>query len=399
MSIEISKERCSGCESCLPSCPYGAIKVADGQARILLDRCTLCGACVGACPLEAILFRREERAADELQAYRGVWVFAEQREGRIATVVYELLGEGRKLADALGEELCAVLLGHKIKDAAGHLIARGADKVYGVDDPFFEHFQDDPYAFVLTELIKEHRPAIVLLGATARGRSLAPKVATRLKTGLTADCTGLAIDPGKRILLQTRPAFGGNIMATIVCPNRRPQMATVRPKVMKPLEPDEDRRGEIVLKQVDGGGIQLRTTLLEIMKEAAETVNLEDADIIVSGGRGLGDPKNFSIIEALAKALGGAVGASRAAVDAGWIPYSHQVGQTGKTVCPKLYIACGISGAIQHLAGMQSADVIVAINRNPDAPIFRVATFGIVGDLFDVVPALTEEVLRLRGRP
>jgi len=245
---------------------------------------------------------------------------------------------------------------------------------------------------VLTDLIQKEKPEIVLMGATVIGRSFASRVAARLGTGLTADCTELAIDLKTRQLLQTRPAFGGNIMATITTPHNRPQMATVRHKVFKKAVKQGNRQGEIIKESVEGKNLSLRTKLLDMVQDLTQTVNLADADIIVSGGRGLGGPENFHIIEELACTLGGAVGASRAAVDAGWIPYSHQVGQTGRTVCPKIYIACGISGAIQHLVGMQSSDIIVAINKDPNAPIFKVATYGIEGDLFQIVPALTKRL-------
>ncbi len=383
----------------MAACPYGAIAVKDGVA-VLLENCTHCGACAAECPAEAIEVE-DVRAiagagpgagadAGTASGFRGVWVFAEQRKGVPASVVYELLGEGRKLADDLGEELCAVLLGHNVGDAANELIAHGAEKVYVVDDPALADFQDEPYAQAMAELVEEHKPSILLLGATTIGRSLGPRVAARLRTGLTADCTGLAIDKEKRLLLQTRPAFGGNIMATILCPDRRPQMATVRHKVMKRAARDEARRGEIIRLVKDV--LPPRATLVRVVEETQQMVNLAEADIIVSGGRGLGKAENFKIIEELAQVIGAAVGASRAAVDAGWIPYAHQVGQTGKTVCPKIYIACGISGAIQHLAGMGSSNIIVAINKDPGARIFNVATYGIVGDLFEVVPALTAEL-------
>ena len=336
----------------------------------------------------------EGKPSVDVDVYRGVWIFAEQRNGRLSSVAYELLGVGRKLSDDLEVALTAVLFGSEMEEAAKELVARGADRVLWVDEPELRTFHDDPYAQVFADLIREERPEIVLAGATALGRSFVPKVAAKLETGLTADCTGLEIDREKRLLLQTRPAFGGNIMATILCPNRRPQMATVRHKVMKEAPLQESRKGEIVRRKASAESLMSRTTLKEFVEEVEETVSIVDADIIVSGGRGLGKPENFDLIRELALALGGAVGASRSAVDAGWIPYSHQVGQTGKTVSPKLYIACGISGAIQHLVGMRSSDVIVAINKDPEAPIFDVATYGIVGDLFKVVPAL---IRKLKG--
>ena len=266
----------------------------------------------------------------------------------------------------------------------------GAEKIYLAESPHLKFYQDDPYTYVLVELIREHKPEVILCGATTIGRSLISRVAVKVDAGLTADCTALDVDKENRLLLQTRPAFGGNIMATIITPNHRPQMATVRHKVMKEAEIDKSRKAEIIRKKFSDEMLRSRTSLLDMVEEIEETINLAEADIIVSGGRGLGGAENFNIIKELALTLGGAVGASRGAVDAGWIPYSHQVGQTGKTVCPKLYIACGISGQIQHLIGMQSSKVIVAINKDPDAPIFKVATYGIAGDLFEIVPALTK---------
>jgi electron transfer flavoprotein alpha subunit len=389
-SIEVLEDRCVGCTLCVRACLYDAIEMVDGIA-VIKDNCTLCGACVDACKFDAILLRKEHRETEEvaLGDHRGVWVVAEQRDGEIHGVSYELLGRGRDLADARGARLGAVLLGSKLGDAGRSLIEHGADVVYVVDDPTLEHYLDEPYANVVAALIKKHKPEIVLTGATSVGRSLIPRVAIQVRAGLTADCTGLDIDDQEGLLLQTRPAFGGNIMATIICPNHRPQMATVRHKVMTALEPDPSRSGDIVVEKLEPSLFRTSAQFIEFVRDATSTINIADADVIVSGGRGLGGPENFAMLEELADVVGGAVGASRAAVDAGWIPYSHQVGQTGKTVQPKLYFACGISGAVQHLAGMQSSDIIVAINKDPDAPIFKVATYGIVGDVFEVVPALT----------
>jgi electron transfer flavoprotein alpha subunit len=369
----------------------------DGRAFIT-ESCTVCGACVDACEFKAIERTGEEAvaAATDLSAYKGVWVFAEQHKGGISSVTLELLGEGRKLADKRKTKLSAVLIGHAVAAKAKDLIAHGADIVYVADDPALKDFNDDSYSAVLTSLSTLHKPEIILAGATAIGRSFIPKVAAKLYTGLTADCTMLDIDPATGNLHQTRPAFGGNIMATIMTPNHRPQMATVRHKVMKPAPRNDSRTGEIVnVKYTQSGDI--RTRVIRTVEELTETVNICEADIIVAGGRGLGSAKNFQLIEELAKALGGAVAATRGAVDEGWIPYSHQVGQTGKTVCPKLYIACGISGAIQHVAGMQSSEVIVAINKDPDAPIFSVATYGIVGDVHEVVPIMIKKIREMRG--
>lgn len=402
MSVEIIASKCTGCEACIPACPYNAIEIRDGVAY-LLDSCVFCGACAKECPSGAIVVsdlgpdlgpssKPSEDGRSEAHDGHGdgVWVFVEQRNGKPAGVVYELLGEGAKLASDLGEDLCAVLLGYNVQHAAEEMLKYGASRVYLVDDPALESFQDEPYAQVISELAEEYRPSVFLFAATTIGRSLAPRVAAMLKTGLTADCTKLAIDKETRLLLQTRPAFGGNIMATIVCRKKRPQMATVRPKVMKAAQRDQARTGEIV--KLSREIIAPRARLLETYPIPGQHVNIQEADIIVSGGRGLGCPENFALLEELAELLGGAVGASRAAVDAGWIPYAHQVGQTGKTVRPKLYIACGISGAVQHLAGMSSSDVIVAINKDPNAPIFSIATYSIIGDVVEIVPALISEL-------
>ena len=397
--IKVLADACVGCKLCVKACPFDAIKVNEKKLAVIdMDKCTLCGACVDACTFDAIVLEKSDRPAIDLSGYKDVWVFAEQDGGHIQSVTYELLGEGRKLADALGMRLCAVLLGSDIAGQAGELIERGAEQVYVVDRPELEHFTDEPYAAVLVDLIGKHAPSILLCGATTVGRSLVARVAVPVNAGLTADCTGLDIDPETKNLMQTRPAFGGNIMATIVSPNARPQMATVRPKVMPEAQPDSSRQGETLLQEVADSLLASRTKRLRFVPEKESTVNIAEADIVVSGGRGLQKPENFAMLRELAEIIGGGVGASRAAVDANWIPYSHQVGQTGKTVCPKIYIACGISGQIQHLAGMSSADIIVAINKDPDAPIFKVATYGIVGDVFSVVPALAAEFRKRLGK-
>ncbi|HXY54297.1 MAG TPA: electron transfer flavoprotein subunit alpha [Nitrospirota bacterium] len=397
MSVRVISDKCTACETCVSACPFGAIEMRDGKAFIT-EACTMCGACIEVCEFKAIERTSEEvvAAAKDLSAYKGVWVFAEQHKGSVSSVAIELLGEGRKLADKKNTKLSAVFIGHGIREKAKVLIAYGADIVYIADDPALKDFNDDSYAAILTTLAKQHKPEIILAGATAIGRSFFPKVASALYTGLTADCTALDIDAETGHLHQTRPAFGGNIMATIVTPNHRPQMATVRHKVMKPAPRDDSRTGDIIEVKYTQSG-DLRTKVIKTIEELGETVNICEADIIVAGGRGLGGAKNFQLLEELAKVLGGAVAATRGAVDEGWIPYSHQVGQTGKTVCPKLYIACGISGAIQHVAGMQSSEVIVAINKDPDAPIFNVATYGIVGDVHEVVPIMIKKLRELRG--
>jgi electron transfer flavoprotein alpha subunit len=392
MAVRLVVENCTGCKLCLRACPYGAIDIVEGKAQFN-DNCTQCGACASSCTFDAIVLEVAFTRDVDVTQYRGVWVVAEHLHGQLRRGTHELLGEGRRLADTLGVELSAVLLGDDVQPLANDLIAHGADRVYLAQDPVLAHCRTGPYTDVLVGMVNQHKPEIVLISATPQGRDLAPRVAARLSAGLTADCTGLEIDEKDRLLVQTRPAFGGNLMATIVCREARPQMATVRPGVMKALDPDPSRTGEIVEVPVHLDERSVLAKIVEIVQQETDgQVNLQDAEIIVSGGRGLGKPENFALIRELAAALGGAVGASRAAVDAGWIPAYHQVGQTGRTVQPKLYIACGISGAVQHLAGMASSDVIIAINKDPAAPIFNIATYGIVGDLFEVVPALTRKL-------
>jgi len=395
--LEINKEECIGCEACVDVCPFGALSMADGVAEVD-DRCTACGACLDVCPVNALsLPERPEAAAEGLEAYQGVWVWVEQFQGEAASISWEMVGQGRRLADQRGTALTACVLGHNVEHNAKQAVAYGADRVFWVDDASLAVYRTRPYARTLVQLVRQYKPEIFLLGASSRGRDLAGSVATELYTGLTADCTGLDIDPETKLLRQTRPAFGGNIMATIISPNYRPQMATVRHRVFELPEMDSSRQGQIVAVDPVMAEDDVATKVVEFIMEQGE-VNLADAKIIVSGGRGVGGPEGFAPIRELAEVLGGAVGASRAAVDAGWIPYAHQVGQTGRTVRPDLYIACGISGAVQHLAGMGTAKVIVAINKDPDAPIFGVANYGIVGDLFQVIPALTAQFRERLGK-
>ena len=395
--LRIDIEACIGCGVCEEECTFGAIEVIDGVA-VVNEKCTLCGLCVDSCEVEALSIEKKEKAVQaDLAEWSGIMIYAEFRHGKVVPVSFELLGIGRQLADQQNVPLTAVLLGSGLGDAAKDLVSYGADFVYQVDDPALEYFTDEIYGNILEDVAREQKPEVILAGATAIGRSFIPLVATSLATGLTADCTDLAIRPEDGVLLQTRPAFGGNIMATIECPHTRPQMATVRSRVMKAAEQDADRKGEIIDYRPKPERLQSKVKVLRSVLEEQDQVNITEGDTIVAGGRGLDNEKGFKLIKQLADAVDGAVGASRAAVDSEWIAYSHQVGQTGKTVNPKLYIACGISGAIQHVVGMQSSETIVAINKDADAPIFDVATYGIVGDLFEVVPKLIEKIEERRG--
>ncbi len=395
--LKVIEENCTGCGACETACPYGAIEVKDGKV-IIKENCTLCGICIESCPFEALVIVEEETAEKEKAPadYTGVMTFGEVLNGKLSRVSLEILSIARKLADKRNTQVTTLLIGHDVEKYADELIKHGADKVIVVDHPDFARFIDEMYADACVKVIEKFKPEIMIGGATAIGRALFPRVAATLKTGLTADCTDFDIEEGTGLLLQTRPAFGGNIMATIKTERTRPQMATVRPRVFKPLPPQE-RKGEVIKFEYDGDKSAFYKKVVDVLIEEGENVNLEDADIIVSGGRGVGSKENFKIIFDLAKELNAAVGASRAAVDAGWISYAHQVGQTGKTVSPKVYIACGISGAIQHQAGMKSSDFIIAINKDPNAPIFDIADLGIVGDLFEVIPQLIREIRKRKG--
>ncbi len=424
--------KCIACGGrCESSCPKGCITLDDkGEPIIDPKDCIGCSKCVKVCPAEALemyftpeeleilkqleaeksdkgsddeaedLTPEEAAIRDKIRQYKGVWIFIEHTAGEPATVSWELLGVGSDLAKTLGVELCAVVIG----DNVGHLCEEsfyyGASKAYLIDDPVFHDYRTESYYKAVCYLVEKYKPEILLVGATGLGRDVAGAVASQLFTGLTADCTGLAIDE-KGFLMQTRPAFGGNIMATIMTERTRPQMSTVRPHVMQMPTRDTSRKGEIVKESAPIKEDDILVKVLEVIddrKEGADAIDVSAAEVIVAGGRGMANQENFAILQALADELGGVVGCSRAAVEAGWLPLERQVGQTGKTVRPKIYVACAISGAIQHLVGMQDSEVIIAINQDKSAPIFEVATYGIVGDVFQVVPAITSRLKELRGK-
>jgi electron transfer flavoprotein alpha subunit len=396
MSLILYSEKCIACGNCVEACPFGVLRL-EGDTLVIGEGCNLCGACVEVCEVEALaLPETEGELIRPALPPDGVWVFAEQRGGILAPVTAELLGEARRLAGSLNVKVAAVLFGDRVADLAEALLTAGAQKVYLAEHPLLQDFLEETYAAALTELARKYQPEIILAGATYFGRAFIPQVAASLKTGLTADCTGFAIDPEKRLLLQTRPAFGGNIMATIITPRTFPQMATARPGVFKPITPSAKTDGDVIRVELELFSSSPRSRFINTVVEIKERVPLNVAEVIVAGGRGLKEAKNFQLLEELADLLGGAVGATRGAVDAGWIPYAHQIGQTGKTVSPKLYIAIGLSGASQHVVGMQSSDIIVAINKDPQAPIFQVADVGLVGDLFEIVPALIQEIKKDR---
>lgn len=392
--IRVIEGKCVGCKLCVKACSYDAITINENKKAVIdLNTCTYCGLCVDSCKkFKAIEITRESVDENALKDYKGVWVYGENRDGQMTEVVFELLGEGRKLADKLKEELSVVIIGKESKELIDKSFAYGSENVYFIEDDVLSDYDTNTYTKVLEEAVAKYKPNIILFGATSEGRSVAPRLAARIKTGLTADCTGLDINEDG-YLAQTRPAFGGNIMAVILC-RTRPQLATVRPHVMIKPKPNSGAKGKKIELKTKVQANEVTTKVLDFIKANIEKINLAEADIIVSGGRGLQSPEHFAMLHELATQLGGVVGASRAAVDAGWVDHFHQVGQTGKTVHPKVYIACGISGAIQHLAGMSSSDYVIAINKDADAPIFQIADYGIVGDVFTVVPALIKELKR-----
>jgi len=397
MNLILYFEKCTACGECVDACPFGVLSL-EGDTLVIGEGCTLCGACVEVCPEGALeLPEMEGPAPRPAVPPDGVWVFAEQRHGKLAPVALELLGEARRLAEPLGVGVAAVLLGDRVEQLATTLLAGGADKVYVAQAPELADFVEGPYTRALTDLARRYQPEIILAGATYVGRAFIPQVAAALKTGLTADCTAFALDQERRLLLQTRPAFGGNIMATIITPRTFPQMATARPGVFKGLASPHSTDGEVIRAEVDALPAPGLGRFVKTVEEIKERLPLSEAEVIVAGGRGLKEAKHFRLLEELADLLGGAVGATRGAVDAGWIPYAHQIGQTGKTVAPKLYIAVGVSGAAQHVMGMQGSDFIVAINKDPEAPIFKVANLGLVGDLFEILPAFIQEIKKDRA--
>jgi electron transfer flavoprotein alpha subunit len=386
---------CNGCKLCVKACLYEAIEFKDGKAHIL-ERCTSCGACLEVCAEELIQTDVVPRTIPDFSDRKGVWVFAEQRDGKLNRVSLELLGMAQELAGTLNQNISALLLGHQVTNLSEMLIEYGAGNVYLADHPTLKDYRTTAYTRVIEEIVIQHKPNILLMGATHMGRDLAPRVARRVGVGLTADCTELTIDPDEGILLQTRPAFGGNVMATIANRYSRPQMSTVRPGVMEAQE-KPGNKGNVIEHDVSISEEEIGTRVLEIVREKKKGVNLSDAKVIVAGGRGVGDTKGFKILNELAETMGGEIAGTRIAVEEGWIPVENQVGQTGQSVRPELYIACGISGAIQHRAGMMNSRYIIAINTDPGAPIFQVADWGIVGDLHEVVPEMIEQLKKATG--
>ena len=391
MAVWVEVDLCSGCKRCVKACPYSAVEMKEGKA-LILERCTSCGACLQVCKEKAIQTDVEPRTVPDFSDRKGIWVFAEQRGGQLHQVSLELMGKARELGTFLGQEISALLLGENVAGLSEILIEHGADQVFLAEHSALKDYRTTAYTKVIEELVKEYRPNILLMGATHIGRDLAPRVSRRVGVGLTADCTELSIDPQEQILLQTRPAFGGNVMATIANRYSRPQMATVRPGVMEAVA--KRGKGNIVSHSVSLDEGQIGTRILELVKEKKKKVNLTAAKVIVAGGRGAGDAGGFRILEELTAMFGGEVAGTRVAVEEGWIPPERQVGQTGQSVRPELYVACGISGAIQHRAGMMKSRYIVAVNKDARAPIFQVADWGLVGDFHELVPEMIEQLKR-----
>lgn len=398
MSILIQQDKCNGCGLCARSCPYQALEMLDKKATWLEDRCTLCGACLESCKVGALSGEIPTREAPDFKEYRGVWVFVERQGSGFHRSAFELIGCARGLADSLGEKVSAIVFGADSDDKGlNELISRGADSCIVVYNRALAQYRTCSYTHALSHLIIKYLPSILLIPATTIGRDLAPRLARRLKLGLTADCTRLAIDPQEHVLLQTRPAFGGNIMATIVTRYSRPQTATVRPGVMKPLDLDPTRKGDIIFEEINLPDSVDVIKILECVMNTESSSNLSQAAIIVAGGRPICGEKGMSVLKEFAEAIGAEVACTRVVVEEGFMSTDRQVGQTGQTVRPEIYFACGISGAIQHRAGMDGSRYIVAINKDPDAPIFEVADLAVVGDIYQILPVLTRTIKDYKG--
>ena len=397
MPVVIHEEKCNGCECCIAACAYTVLNIQENKA-VLGDGCTNCGACIDSCEVEAITFEgSEERICMDVELFKGIFVFIETENQTASKVSLELLGKARELAvefsgQGKNQLVTAILIGYELGNIADELIYYGADHVIILEDEPFKIYRTDIYTKAIARIAGEKKPEIFLFGATPQGRDLAPRVANRLRTGLTADCTALEICPDEGILLQTLPAFGSNIMATIVCPDHRPQMATVRPGVMKQVPRDPKRTGTKEVFTIDLKEKDFIIRILDIIASDKKPTKLEEAKIIVAGGHGVDNEQGFEILEALSTELGAELGASRAAVDAGWIGHDYQIGQTGKTVKPDLYIACGISGSLQHLAGISEAKYVISINTDKKAPIVAASDVTFIGDMYQIVPMLTDRI-------
>jgi electron transfer flavoprotein alpha subunit len=395
MTIWIESELCDGCRRCLKACPYDAITLENAKASIG-ERCTHCGACLSVCKAGAVRSDAAPREVPDFSQHRDVWVYAEQRDGVMTKVTFELLGIAQELAEKRSQKVSAVLLGDQVANLTDELFRHGADNVYLAEDRVLSPYRTLAHVKVMEDLVRTHHPEILLIGATHIGRDLAPRLSRRLGAGLTADCTALSIDPEENILLQTRPAFGGNVMATIVNRYSRPQMATVRPGVME-IRKKEGSAGTVIFCDVKVSEPEIKTQVLEVFREKRKHVDISEAKVIVAGGRGVEGKERFGLLHSLAEILGGEVAGTRIVAEQGYIPAENQIGQTGKTVRPEMYIACGISGAIQHRAGILNSRYIIAINKDPDAPIFKISDWGIVGDLHEVVPEMIRQMTRKEG--